>query len=84
MHQKVFLVDDMATGVGTANIDTRSFRLNFEITLLAVNRELADKTGAMFERDFAESVLVAHDELDKRSFFFRLGAKSARLLSPIL
>ncbi len=84
MHQKVFLVDDMATGVGTANIDTRSFRLNFEITLLAVNRELADKTAAMFERDFEESVLVAHDELDGRSFLFRLGAKSARLLSPIL
>lgn len=84
MHQKVFLIDDKATGVGTANIDTRSFRLNFEITLLAVNRELADETAAMFERDFAASVQVAHDELDRRSFLFRLGAKGARLLSPIL
>ncbi len=84
MHQKTFLIDDKASGIGTANLDTRSFRLNFEITLLAVNRDLAEETAAMFERDFQQSILVDHDELSKRSFLFQLGAKAARLLSPIL
>jgi cardiolipin synthase A/B len=84
MHQKTFLIDDKASGVGTANLDTRSFRLNFEITLLAINRDLADETAAMFERDFQQSILVSPDELSKRNFFFRLGANAARLLSPIL
>jgi len=84
MHQKAFLIDDKASGIGTANLDTRSFRLNFEITLLAVNRELAAETAAMFEEDFRRSIPVSHDDLDKRNFFFRFGAKAARLLSPIL
>jgi cardiolipin synthase len=84
MHQKSFLVDDLATGVGTANLDTRSFRLNFELTLLTISRSLAKETEAMFENDFRASALVQYDEIDRRSFLFRLGAKAARLLSPIL
>jgi cardiolipin synthase len=84
MHQKSFLVDDLATGVGTANLDTRSFRLNFELTLLTISRSLAKETEAMFENDFRASALVQYDEIDRRSVLFRLGAKAARLLSPIL
>ncbi|MDH4048593.1 MAG: cardiolipin synthase [Gammaproteobacteria bacterium] len=84
MHQKTFLVDDIATGIGTANLDTRSFRLNFEITLLTIDRTLAEDVKAMFENDFQSSTLVRHDALEQRSFLFRLGAKGARLLSPIL
>ena len=34
MHQKVFLIDSSCAAVGTANLDNRSFRLNFEITIL--------------------------------------------------
>ena len=84
MHQKAFLIDDMGVGIGTANIDTRSFRLNFEITLLSVNYQLAAEVEAMFERDFACSREVAHDEINSRNAFFKLGAAGARLLSPIL
>ena len=84
MHQKTFLVDDMATGIGTANLDTRSFRLNFELTLLTISRRLASEVEAMFENDFRASAQVHHNEIERRSFLFRLGAKCARLLSPIL
>lgn len=84
MHQKTFLVDDMATGIGTANLDTRSFRLNFELTLLTVSRTLASDVEAMFENDFRSSVQVQHNEIEQRNFLFRLGARLARLLSPIL
>jgi cardiolipin synthase len=84
MHQKTFIVDDIATGIGTANLDTRSFRLNFEITLLTVSPVLAAAVESMFRNDFQASTLVRHDELERRGFLFRLGAKSARLFSPIL
>lgn len=84
MHQKVFLVDDVAAGIGTANLDTRSFRLNFEITLLNVSRRFAGDVQAMFEQDFARSREVRHDEIDARNLLFRTGAAAARLLSPIL
>ena len=84
MHQKAFLIDDFGVGVGTANLDNRSFRLNFEITLLAVNHRLAAATEAMFENDFARATEVESNEIDKRSAAFKLGAAGARLLAPIL
>jgi cardiolipin synthase len=84
MHQKAFLLDDFGVGIGTANLDNRSFRLNFEITLLSLNVGLAQQVEAMFERDFANSSQVAHDAIDRRNLLFRLGAAGARLLSPVL
>ncbi len=84
MHQKAFLIDDFGVGIGTANLDNRSFRLNFEVTLLSANYELAKEVQAMFEKDFANSKQVDHDEVVRRNPLFRLGAAGARLLSPIL
>jgi cardiolipin synthase len=84
MHQKAFLIDDFGVGIGTANLDNRSFRLNFEITLLSVNYELAASVEEMFERDFACSRQVSHEEINEHSALFKLGAAGARLLSPIL
>lgn len=84
MHQKAFLVDDFGVGIGTANLDNRSFRLNFEITLLSVNYELAARVEAMFRQDFEDADLVPHDDIDRRNALFKLGAAGARLLSPIL
>lgn len=84
MHQKAFLIDDFGVGIGTANLDNRSFRLNFEITMLSVNYALAKKVEAMFESDFIRSKQVSHEEVDDRNVMFKLAAAGARLLSPIL
>lgn len=84
MHQKAFLIDDFGVGIGTANLDNRSFRLNFEITMLSVNYRLASEVEAMFEQDFGNSREVEHDEIDRRGALFKVGAAAARLLSPIL
>jgi cardiolipin synthase len=84
MHQKAFLIDDVVAGVGTANLDNRSFRLNFEITMLTLDRSFAADVGSMFERDFARAHEVRHDEIDRKSIPFRVGAAAARLFSPIL
>lgn len=84
MHQKAFLIDDLAAGVGTANLDNRSFRLNFEITLLTIDTQFASSVEKMFEQDFARSTQVRHDEIDRKSVPFRAAAAGARLLSPML
>jgi len=84
MHQKAFLVDDVAAGVGTANLDNRSFRLNFEMTLLALDRRFAQEVEKMFEQDFARSTPVQHDDIDRRSLPFKIASAATRLLSPIL
>ena len=84
LHQKTLLVDDSMAGVGTANLDNRSFQLNFEITALSTNIKFISQMAAMLEKDFASARLIAHNELDDRSFGFRIAARIARLFSPIL
>ncbi|MCW1916300.1 cardiolipin synthase [Luteolibacter sp. GHJ8] len=83
MHQKVTLVDDDTATVGSANIDNRSFRLNFEGTVEVRDQAFATKVREMFERDFKKSRLVPVDEPTQRGFFFMLKVRAANLLSPI-
>ncbi|WP_417668869.1 cardiolipin synthase [Roseibium sp.] len=84
LHQKVTLVDDELASVGTVNFDNRSFRINFEITMWFTHARMIEKVAAMLERDFARSTETGADDLDNRSYVFRVLAQGARLLSPIL
>lgn len=83
LHQKVMLVDDDIAAVGTANLDNRSFRLNFEITAVVGDRTFAGEVAAMLERDFAVSRLAGEADLRARSLWFRVCVRVARLLSPV-
>jgi cardiolipin synthase len=83
LHQKTALIDDAAAAVGTANMDNRSFRLNFEITVFVGDTAFARQVEEMFEADFASSRQVTAAELSERSFFFKMAVKFARLFDPI-
>jgi cardiolipin synthase len=78
------LVDDDVSAVGTANFDNRSFRLNFEVTALIVDREFAARMQAMFEDDFAHAELIDPLAFDRKSFWWRFGVNLSRLASPVL
>jgi cardiolipin synthase len=84
LHQKVMLVDDDAASVGTANFDNRSFRLNFEITAIVADREFVGEIEEMFLDDFAHSREMSKEDIDGKSFAFRLATHLARLTAPIL
>ncbi|MEQ8655195.1 MAG: cardiolipin synthase [Kiloniellales bacterium] len=84
LHQKVILVDDRLAGVGTANLDNRSLRLNFEITVLFADRAFAGEVDAMLREDLANSRLYHDQELIDRSWPFRFAVRAARLAAPIL
>ncbi|WP_455207002.1 cardiolipin synthase [Kaarinaea lacus] len=84
LHQKVMLVDNQLAVVGTANFDNRSFRLNFEITMVFADQECNAALGKMLENDFANSNPVTTDDYDKRSLLFKLLVRISRLFSPIL
>ena len=84
LHQKVFIVDRQCASVGTANLDNRSFRLNFEITFLNFDAAFIQAVETMLTEDFDHSRPVELAEYTGRSFGFRLLARSARLLAPIL
>ena len=84
LHEKVALVDHDVSTVGTANFDNRSFRLNFEVTAVIVDRAFAAEMEAMFERDFAHAEVIDPADLDKRPFWWRLGVQVSRLAAPVL
>ncbi len=84
LHQKVVLVDDTLAGVGTANLDNRSFVLNFEITLLFASRRMIDDISTMLQRDFDNARELSLEEFSQRPLWFRFAVKVARLLSPLL
>lgn len=84
MHQKVLLMDDQLAGVGTANFDNRSFRLNFEITMLVSDLFFAREVEAMLERDLENCRKVELAEITARPMWFTLGMAVARLFSPVL
>jgi cardiolipin synthase len=84
LHEKVMLIDDYLTSIGTANFDNRSFRLNFEVTAVIADREFAREAETMFEADFAKSRLMEPDEYSRKPWWFRFGVRLARLTSPVL
>ncbi len=84
MHQKAILVDNRYAAVGTANLDNRSMRLNFEITALSTAPDFIAEVEAMLEEDLLYSRILARTDYEDRSLLFRLACRSARLLGPML
>lgn len=83
LHQKVLLIDQRLAAVGTANLDNRSFRLNFEITGFSADSKFVGEVEAMLDDDFSKSLEVKIEEFTGKSFFFRAACRAARLLAPI-
>jgi cardiolipin synthase len=84
LHQKVVLVDHEISAIGSANMDNRSFRLNFEIMLLTVDEAFAQKVEAMLEADFALSREITVEDSRQTNRLLKVGMRVARLISPIL
>ena len=84
MHQKVLLVDDRYAAVGTANLDNRSMRLNFEIIAINTSRRFIDSVHAMLEEDLVSCRRMTERDYRDRSIVFRLGCRAVRLLAPLL
>jgi cardiolipin synthase len=83
LHQKVMLIDDRLAAVGTANLDNRSFRLNFEITAFCADPEFVAEVDAMLTEDFSHSRLAQLEDITLKPFYFRAAVRAARLLAPI-
>ncbi|WP_430387404.1 cardiolipin synthase [Dyella sp. 20L07] len=84
LHQKILLVDDDTASVGSMNLDNRSFRLNFEIGALSVDRNFAAQVEAMLQEDFSHAHEVTEAEYLKAPYLKRLAMHVARLFDPVL
>ncbi|MGE8203607.1 cardiolipin synthase [Heyndrickxia sp. NPDC080065] len=84
MHAKIVLIDDEIATIGTANMDIRSFELNYE--LIAILYESTAVVGIKrdFEQDFRVSTEVRWEDFQKRSIRKRILESLMRLISPLL
>lgn len=83
LHTKALLVDDDLALVGSANFDHRSFRLNFELSLLLQDAGFAQRLARLLAREFDNATPVRSDR-PQPLWRSRLPEAFARLLSPLL
>lgn len=83
LHTKALLVDDHMVVVGSANFDHRSFRLNFEVSMLVDDTGLAGKLERHLQGEFDAAPRVQGSG-SRPLFHARLPEALARLLSPLL
>ncbi|PIC65087.1 cardiolipin synthase [Sporosarcina sp. P13] len=84
IHAKQIVVDDQVSTVGTANIDVRSFRLNFEVNAFIYDREISHELAEIFEQDIQSCTELTYENYLERARMIKVKESISRLLSPIL
>ena len=84
LHEKVCVIDADICSIGTANMDERSLRLNFELTLLMEDRPATLTVAEMLQKDMAQATPISPAHWYKAPRIVRLLANCCRLLSPSL
>jgi cardiolipin synthase A/B len=83
LHTKALLVDDDLAIIGSANFDARSFRLNFEVSVLFRDNAVCAELARLIEGEFAHAPRV-REQREQPLWTVRLPEALARLLSPLL
>ncbi|MCB5267066.1 MAG: cardiolipin synthase [Candidatus Cloacimonetes bacterium] len=84
MHAKIMIIDDEVLGLGTANMDLRSFNHNFELTALVYSDDIVKRASEAFYQDLAFSKRLDLEEFRKRGLIDRSKESLCRLFSPLL
>lgn len=84
LHAKTLVIDGKIASVGTANLDIRSFKLNFEINAFIYDTWTAAKLQRIFEKDIESCKQLTVELYEARPLFNRFKESISRLLSPIL
>ena len=84
IHSKTIVADDKVCSIGTANLDIRSFKLNFEVNAIVYNEKVAKEQRNIFLADESFSILVNKEQYEKRSRWLKIKESLIRLVAPIL
>jgi cardiolipin synthase A/B len=84
IHVKTLVVDNYVSIAGTANMDYRSFDLNFEVNAVVYGDKLAGELRKTFFHDLAHAEKIEPEVWRKRPVFKQMPERIARLLSPLL
>jgi cardiolipin synthase len=84
VHAKTLVADSQVALIGSANMDMRSFRLNFEVHTLVHDETTAAHLHRSFEENVAQSRRVPIEEWNARRWTLRVKEGASRLVSPLL
>lgn len=84
IHAKTIVADGKVCTVGTANMDMRSYCLNFEVNAFIYDDRVANNLETQFFKDIEDCKVMTKEEYDKRSVSLRIRESIIRLISPIL
>ncbi|MCI6188438.1 MAG: cardiolipin synthase [Clostridium sp.] len=84
IHAKTIVADGKVCTVGTANMDMRSYCLNFEVNAFIYDDRVANNLETQFFKDIEDCKVMTKEEYDKRNISLRIRESIIRLISPIL
>ncbi|MDO5518290.1 MAG: cardiolipin synthase [Clostridium sp.] len=84
IHAKTIVADSTVMSIGTANMDIRSFKLNFEVNAFIYDDRVAKDGEEQFLKDMKYSDEITKEVYNNRSLILRIKESITRLLSPIL
>lgn len=84
VHAKTMVIDSSVSIVGTANLNHRSFNLDFEVNAHIYDRHFSEKLRGVFYDDIKESEKIDFGTWKARPVYLKLAERIARLLSPVL
>ena len=84
VHAKTLVADGNLSIIGTANMDYRSFELNFEVNVLLYDRSIGEKLRNVFFKDLEDAEKIDTDAWCKRPAYKQLPERIARLFSHVL
>jgi cardiolipin synthase len=84
LHAKTISIDSDICSIGSANIDIRSFSINYELNAVFYSERIAKEVENDFERDLEYCSEFDPAAYRKRGTALRLRDSVARILSPLL
>ena len=84
LHAKVMTVDGAVTMCGSANLDIRSLRINFELNVVVASEQLASTQERIFQTAVEESLLITLEQYHQRAFRDKAMEAVFRPLAPLL
>ena len=84
LHSKGIIVDGEVFCYGTANMDIRSFALNFEVNAIVYSKVKAKEMEEIFRSDLQYCTQITMDDYAARKLLIRFKEQVCRLMSPLL
>lgn len=84
MHAKGLIVDDAVAVIGTANLDVRSLKLNYETNLMIYDGPFIDRLKSVMLEEIALSQEIDLARWRQRPLAHRMRENACSILTPIL